>query len=184
MLYFPPGIWGTPPNFHANLSKVISDVLLDMDEYPLWQEQSSLYFYRFILYRNFHPPICILIAEGKQGVGDLTAKISSSPKEQSATLPQSGIAQWVKQGKTYYQATHTLAASDYQAIQRAFEEANFWEMASTDEHSGRDGSIWVVEAVANGHYHAVMRWSPSASVFRDLAMTFLHAAEIQVDPLY
>jgi hypothetical protein len=184
MRYFPPGMWGTLPNFHANLAEVISDSLLDMDEYPLWQEESPLSLYRFFLFRNFHPPLCIMLAEAEQDAGDLTAKISSSPQAQHYALPKSGRAEWVKQGKTYYQATHRLTPSDYQTIQRGFEEANFWEMPSTDENSGRDGSIWVVEAVANGQYHAVMRWSPSAGVFRDLALTFLHVAEISVDPLY
>lgn len=184
MLYFPPGMWGAPSNFHAGLSKVISESLLDMDEYPLWQGQSLRYLYRFVLYRNFHPPLCIMIAEAEQGAGDLIAKISSSPQEQGSTLPKSRMVEWVKQGKRYYQGTHPLAPNDYKSIQIAFEEANFGEMPSTDEHSGRDGSIWVVEAVMNGHYHAVMRWSPSAGVFRDLALTFLHVAEIQVDPLY
>ena len=183
MDYFPPDTWGTPPNFYAGLATVISESLLDMDEFPLWQGQSLLYLYRFVLRRNFHPALCITITEAEQGTGELTAKILTSPPE-SATLPKSGRAQWVKQGKTYYQATATLASNDYQALQKAFEAAKFWEMAPTDEHTGSDGSIWLLEAFANGHYHAVMRWSPEAGVFRDLALEMLAVGAITLEYIY
>lgn len=183
MRYFPPGIWGKAPNFHANLSEVVSNYLLDMDEYPLWQAQFVPFVYRLLWLRTFHYPISILVTETEHGAGEMIAKLLGISDEQGLALLNSDIAR-VKAGTAYYQATLTLSSDDYQTIQRAFEEADFWNMPSTDDHTGRDGSIWVLEAVVNEHYHAVMRWSPSEGVFRDVALTLLHMAAIPINPLY
>ena len=42
-------------------------------------------------------------------------------------------------------------------------ETHFWNLPAREQPAGVDGAEWILEAVTDGHYQIVTRWSPSES---------------------
>jgi hypothetical protein len=55
----------------------------------------------------------------------------------------------------------------------SMQKAQFWEMSSTNDRWGADGSSWLLEARRGSGYHVVERWSPEDGPFRSLGLTLM-----------
>ncbi len=79
------------------------------------------------------------------------------------------------------QKSIAMSRDDFQAVMVALEASGYWELASRDDISGRDGSTLVVESVRNGEYRLLTRWAPGyKSDSRGLTgLVDFHLAELE-----
>ncbi|MDB6077765.1 MAG: hypothetical protein JWO82_1512, partial [Akkermansiaceae bacterium] len=54
-----------------------------------------------------------------------------------------------------------LDAGTVEGFQNRLKAASFFTMPTVGKNAGDDGEDWVLEAVRDGKYHVVVRWSPS-----------------------
>ena len=59
-------------------------------------------------------------------------------------------------------ASKTLVLDKKQvlAFKKMFEDANFFEQPIQTKVQGLDGETWLLEALVNGNYHILVRWTP------------------------
>ena len=89
---------------------------------------------------------------------------------------------------------------EWNAFERLLERSNYWRLPETNEAvsgrdgeavSGRDGASWVLEAVSDGQYHIVDRWSPDEKYsseedlsFRDACQYLLKLSDLNIQAVY
>ncbi|AHY45141.1 hypothetical protein CXK93_13475 [Stutzerimonas decontaminans] len=65
-----------------------------------------------------------------------------------------------------------LDSGDWQQLQTALKNAEFWRLPTSGNLYGSHGGQWVIEGNDRGRYHLVDRWSPAAGPYRDLGDLF------------
>ncbi len=141
-----------------------SKQLKALDEPSLWsrsktQKEQS---YRLLWLRTFHCPVVIRIDVSADGTSRLTLKMTDGT---------GGYAP----GHLVLNDTSTLTREQTGWFLGEIEENNFWKLAAIDQsRMGLDGAQWIIEAVKNGSYHIVDRWSPKHGPVRAIALLMLH----------
>jgi hypothetical protein len=54
-----------------------------------------------------------------------------------------------------------LSDADSKLFEKQLSRVHFFEMSTQDETQGMDGEQWILEGVADGKYHVVVRWCAS-----------------------
>lgn len=151
-----------------------SKQLKALDEPSLWalsRSDSRAMAYRFLWLRSFHHPISVRLIIKPDLTGVLIVKIANGT---GGYRPGSLIRnESMPIGK---QGTALLLTRVVQAY--------FWEMPTRGRPGGTDRSEWILEAVTDGKYQIVDRWSPGeGDPVHTLGMTFLAAlAGMRIDP--
>jgi hypothetical protein len=129
--------------------------------------------YRFTCLRTFHNPFSVRIDVVKGGKGILTRKLTSG---------KGGY----EPGSLKEKQSMDLSSAAIETLQDLIDKISFWKLPTTrTDVAGLDGSQWIVEAVKNGRYHVVDRWSPdSGTDIRTLGECFLSLAAWKPDRLY
>ncbi|MBU0813242.1 MAG: hypothetical protein KKH69_16815 [Gammaproteobacteria bacterium] len=65
-----------------------------------------------------------------------------------------------------------LDNGDWQRLQTALKNAEFWRLPTSGNLYGSHGGQWVIEGNDRGRYHLVDRWSPTAGYYRTLGDLF------------
>lgn len=65
-----------------------------------------------------------------------------------------------------------LDNGDWDRLQTALKNADFWHLPTSGNLYGSHGGQWVIEGNDRGHYHLVDRWSPAAGSYRALGDLF------------
>jgi hypothetical protein len=63
-------------------------------------------------------------------------------------------------GKLVEHKTASLRQEQVDEFKKLFARVHFFAQPSEDQNRGFDGSEWILEAVAGGQYHVVVRWTP------------------------
>ena len=123
--------------------------------------------YRFLWLPSFKHPVSVRMEVRTDG----TALITTTVAPGSAGFPYTckGPVQTV---------TKTLTLEQIQTFRALVQSVAFWSIPSSmkNDQTGTDGSVWIIEAVKDGHYHMVNRCSPvdsrepSKEVVRKLGM--------------
>lgn len=172
--YFPPGLLGCGGRQDDLLTKWYSEQLKALGEPSLWalsKSDSHARVYRFLWLRSFHHPVSVRVIINSDLTGTLVLKIASGA---GGYAPGDLVRnESVPVGK---HGTSLLFARVLQA--------RLWELPTRGHPGGNDGANWIVEAVADGKYQIVDRWSPGeADPVHALGMTFItDLAGLQVDP--
>ena len=104
--------------------------------------------YRFTMLPTFNFPLTVRIHIESDGTATAIAK----------RLTGKG---GYDPGKLDFERTQTLTRKQVVALRTAIADNKFWQMATALERPGCDGTEWIFEAVRDGRYHIVTRWSPS-----------------------
>ncbi len=150
LYYFPMEKLLNPAIFIGHdtfMNKWYSEKLFAMNEPIIYLDKSESEIYRFTWLRTFHNPISIRI-EKKEDEHSLYWKLCDG-----AGGYESGKLVQNKQEKIEKKVWTTFS----QMVQRI----NFWELESTENKLGSDGSRWILEAKTKDKYHVVVRWTPS-----------------------
>jgi hypothetical protein len=145
--FFPAGVLGC--------NEVIRDwyvkVLTALDEPSLWElskKDPQARVYRFLWLRSFHDPLAIRLVINH----DLTGLAITKVGDVKIGYPDPGR---LSRSETRAVGTHGTSLLLTRVI-----ATDFWALRSGGTLSGLDGADWILEAVADGAYKVVVRWSP------------------------
>lgn len=126
--------------------------------------------YRFTWLRSFHHPVAVRITDN----GDHAVLRAIELDGGGGFHP----------GKEFRRIERALSPVELERIRRAFAQAPFGSMPTTDERMGADGAEWIVEAVDDGLYHLVVRWSPDSGDLHDIGLLFLELTGWSFEDVY
>ena len=175
---FPDGAFGDDPARNVNLLWYSTHLAAMGEPNLLELAEQGTEVYRFLWLRAYHAPVAIRVLR----------------REQSALLlgKRLGGAGGYDPGDLIEEVALELKEDAWTEFSRLLEEANYWRAATTEVGLTRlDGSQWILEAVKDGRYHVVDRWSPSAtgspeedSKLREACLHLLTLSGIRVGDVY
>lgn len=119
--------------------------------------------YRFTWLRTFHKPVVLRVNVDLAGHGILTIKVADG-------------AGGYKPGKLIRNESAVMNDNVIRRLRSIIANSEFFEMAPVIKDRGNDGSEWIVEAVSNGRYHVVARWTPTDGGVHDFGMKLIETA--------
>lgn len=126
--------------------------------------------YRFLWLRTFHHPVAVRVVCKEDGDMIVCKMCAGAGGYEPGRLMLNRSASFSPHQKTQLKAL--------------LESSRFWELPSKDTSFGLDGSHWIVEAVKDGRYHIVDRWSPESGAVRDLGLFFIKAGNFIEEKIY
>lgn len=127
--------------------------------------------YRFVWLRTFHHPVAVRIVLKNDG-DEIVSKVLDG-------------AGGYDLGKLIVNKSSPFSPQQKAEFNAMLESTEFWDLPATDpSRSGLDGATWTVEAVKDGEYHVVQRWSPNSGGVRSLGLFFLKAGNIDEERIY
>jgi hypothetical protein len=147
--YFPPGVL----DCDGFTSGWYSKCLRALGEPSLWALSRSdprAEVYRFLWLRSFHRPVSIRLVLNSDRTASLTSKITSE-------------AGGLEPGTLIHNETIPVGPHQVWLFSAQFLQSHFWDLPARERPGGADGAGWILEAVADGRYHIVDRWSPPES---------------------
>jgi len=170
--YFPPLVFSNDVRLDEFVSNWYSSELEILEEPSLLgiAERHSGEAYRFLWLRSFHHPIAVRLDVRPDGIGVLSSKVATG----AAGFPR-------KSAHLIENVSRPISREQTQAFLRQVKKLDFWALPSCDEHRGEDGAEWIVEAVKEGKYHVVVRWSPKEGQIHELGLTLaIGLADLQI----
>jgi hypothetical protein len=136
-----------------------SKMLFALHEPVLSNYKGENEIYRFTLLRSFDHPLTVRLQKQGENIS-LISKITSG----------SG---GYEPGYIIWDTTFNLELAQMDTLNSLVEKAMFWNMPTQVNDGGDDGAEWILEAVRDGRYHWVSRWSPSPARY----LAFKNACE-------
>jgi hypothetical protein len=172
--YFPPGVLACDEKRDAFLAGWYSGHLKALGEPALWalsRSDSRARVYRFLWLRTFDHPVSARVVISHDLTSDLVLKVTNGAGGyEPGTLIRNERVPIGKHGTSLLLAQVT--------------QTGFWEMETRRGPGGLDGAEWILEAVTDGRYQIVNRWSPpKIDPVYGLGMTFvIGLAHMRLDP--
>jgi hypothetical protein len=123
--------------------------------------------YRFTWLRTFHHPVAV--------------RITSTEDHCTLFATELDGAGGYGPGKILRKKQISLGLEQCEKIQQLIETNNFWNLPSSENTLGLDGSEWIVEG-ATTQYHVVTRWTPESGPIHTIGKNFLSLADWQYKP--
>lgn len=163
--YFPSGVLGEDKKLSTFVEEWYSKHLKALKEpslYELSQKDKDVEIYRFLWLRSFHHPISVRIEINKDGTSKLTSKEANG-------------AGGYDPGRLVRNKTVVLDANTTSWFLGRLMESDYWNLPTLERKDtvGVDGAQWVIEAVKDGKYHVVDRWSPENGAVRSLGIDMM-----------
>jgi hypothetical protein len=157
---FPKGSLGPTPQQDEFKQAWYSSELRALQEPSLFAsaENRNTECYRFLWLRTFHHPIAVRLNVRPDGSGVLSVKVASGTAGFSP-------------GSLRENRTVAVNQQQVRAFQIQVDQVGFWRLGREVKSGGNDGSQWIIEAVKDGKYHLVDRWSPKTGAVRSLGLT-------------
>jgi hypothetical protein len=78
-----------------------------------------------------------------------------------------------------------LSAKKWDEFETLLAQASYWTLPTRSRGiPGKDGTMWFLEAVVDGRYHNVGRWSPDGGKFKAACSYLLGLAGLSKEPDY
>jgi len=164
--YFPKSCFASSEGSHNFKAEWYSSQLKALKEAPLYAEKidAKIECYRFTWLRTFHHPVVLRVDVQKEGTGKFTIKVASG-------------AGGYEPGKLVRNETKNWDGPRVKKIRDSFAAEKFFEIQSYEEGKlGCDGAEWIIEAVRDGKYHIISRWSPTEGSAYALGMELIKSA--------
>ena len=134
--------------------------------------------YRFLWLRTFHHPVAL--------------RLQNSGGLKTLVVRQLSGAGGYEPGGLVVDDVIEIEDQEWDTFERLLDNSNFWQLPETSEAvSGFDGASWVLEAVRDGQYHVVDRWSPDEKdsskedlKFRDACLYLLKLSDLDIQAIY
>lgn len=164
--FFPKGCFSAREDMQALYVEQFTSKLKALQEAPLFAEKidPKTECYRFTWLRTFHHPVVLRIDGQADGTGKFRIKVTDG-------------AGGYEPGKLVRNETKNWDERMMKMIRGRFLSEKFFEIPAYEEGAlGCDGSEWIIEAVRDGKYHIVSRWSPESGPVRTLGMQMIEIA--------
>lgn len=161
--YFPKNCFSVSEFSQKFKADWYSSQLRALQESPLYSTEidPKIECYRFTWLRTFHRPVAFRIDVNPDGTGQFTIKVADG-------------AGGFEPGKLVRDEKKPLEKRLMEVIRWRFSTAKFFELPPFEENQrGNDGSEWILEAVRDGKYHIVTRWTPQTGPIQMLGMEFI-----------
>lgn len=170
--YFPQGVLEDNAQGDSFRSQWYSKHLNALKEPSLFQlaKNSKTESYRFVWLRTFHHPVIVRVDINPDGSAELITKVSSG-------------AGGYEPGKLIEDTSRPLTQQQADKFLATIQRLQLWKLPTheTPETVGCDGAQWIIEAIKDGNYHVVDRWTPAKGAVHDLGLTFLFGlAQMQI----
>lgn len=149
--------------------KWYSEQLMALGESSLRDNTNQTY--RFTCIRSFHAPFTIKIDVLADGTGTLSFAMCEQP------IGSSG-------GEITKTAKKELSKEQIDTLLQSIDKKDFWNLPTSIDNLGLDGSEWIVEGVNIGRYHIVERWSPDEGTIYELGKLFIELSGEEIKDLY
>jgi len=167
--YFPPGVLDSQSQHYSEFLKALHEPSL----WELSQRDPKAEAYRFFWLRAFDHPVAIRLVVRTGGSGWVNLRVTSGQGGYAHGRISRYSVSWATKAKT-------------QSWIAAFDQAGFWRLPTQppdDDVIRLDGAQWIFEAVKNGQYHVVDRWSPDpGDPVRDLGLSGLRLTRLRLRP--
>lgn len=159
-LYFPKGSLSSQSRGDSFKAEWYSTHLKALNEPSLLQlaQKSDSESYRFVWLRTFHHPVVVRLDVRKDGIGELTLKVSDG-------------AGGYKPGQMIENLSRPLTREETKMFLAKIQRLKFWTLSTEQEFAGNDGAQWIIEGVKDGRYHVVDQWTPRKGPIRELGVT-------------
>jgi hypothetical protein len=150
-----------------------AEMLVQLQEPPLCcAVEKAVETYRFTWLRTFHHPVVVSLSRLDERNWRVMVKIGTG---------KSGF----DFGNTKVQSEKSRIVPEEQLnlLLRMFgSDAEFWGLPSTNDESGSDGAIWLIEARREGAHYYAGRWSPESGIVREIGLRFLEISGLELEP--
>jgi hypothetical protein len=154
------------------IRSTLTEKLEALEERPVLPLKSGfLECYRFTWLRTSEHPVVLRIDVLKDGTAYFHQKIADG---------RGGY----NPGKLFRDEKWKLTGSSLESFKKTFSEAAFFDQTVSEEMAGMDGSTWLIEAVINGRYHAIERWSPHTGAAWTIGTAFIKIAVDDFSRIY
>jgi hypothetical protein len=146
-----------------------SKMLFALHEPVIFQSKDTAEVYRFLWLRSKHNPISIRIQK-------------VYPKTMLTLKILEGAGGFVT-GKLVRDTSFYISKNEWNIFKSKVTQIDFWNLSQTEIVDGKDGSEWVLEALNEGMYHFVDRWSPNETRnkdFMDLCEYLISLSKIEL----
>lgn len=133
---------------------------------PLLYNLSQDTIYRFTWLRSFDPPVAIRL----QKQNDKIILFWKMADGAGGYLP----------GELIVNDKKELTPEEWMNFQKLINQCDFWNMPAQQKTFGCDGAQWIIEAVVNGQYKVVDRWSPRNSDFQKLGKFMIDLTSLNI----
>ena len=118
--------------------------------------------YRFLWLRTFHNPVAVRLNVDDDGTSVLTVRVTNG---------KGGYAP----GALVKNETRRLSKDYTQGFLEQVRELDYWKLPTNEAGNSRgcDGAEWILEAVKDGRYKLVVRWSPEKGAVHTLGVAML-----------
>jgi hypothetical protein len=129
--------------------------------------------YRFLWLRTFDNPVAVRVNVGEDGSSLLTVKVASGKAGN-------------ERGVLIKNQTRNLGMQPTKWFLDQIENLQYWSQPTRESTGpGCDGAEWMLEAVKDGRYKVVIRWSPAKGPLRELGLDMVERlAKLHVSPVY
>jgi hypothetical protein len=159
------------PNLSMDHNQGLSDVevnwytsaLKAMGEPSLLElSKTPAHVYRFLWLRSFHNPVAVRMNVDKDGTSLLTVKVING---RGGSAP----------GGHVKSESRRLSKEYTQGFLDDVRELGYWSLPTDvpENHGGCDGADWILEAVKDGRYKLVVKWSPEKGAVRTLGLAMM-----------
>lgn len=165
MDFFPVNSLDPRPDLREFLVRWYVSHLLAMEEKPLSSpatDQPDVY--RLLFLPTFRPPAVV--------------RLPIDSGAWHAVYKRSDGRGGYESGRLVSETRRTLSPKQAAEFSRLLEQAGFWEMPSSEDSAGCDGSRAVLEGVRSGRYHVVDRWSPHGTPYARLVEFLLDQGSV------
>ena len=166
--FFPPKVLTQDQPGNQFRDEWYSKHLRAMKEGPLYLPDEWVESYRFLWLRTFHHPVAVRI--WKIGtVGFISVKELNG-------------AGGYEPGTLIFKHERQLAFDEWSKFMRLLDDSCYWQLPTRNDNiGGFDGAQWIFEAVKEGRYHVVDRWTPQSGSYRELCLYVLELSRLKVD---
>lgn len=164
--YFPKGCFASREDSQKFKAEWYSSQLTALEEGPLYGDKidPQTECYRFTWLRSFHHPVVFRIDVQANGTGQFLIKVGDG-------------AGGGDPGRIVRNEKRVWDERMVEVVRARFVKANFFDVPSYEEgRLGTDGSEWIIEAVRDGKYHVVSRWSPESGPIHTIGMQLIEIA--------
>jgi hypothetical protein len=161
--FFRKGVFDENKDTNESIVDRYSGHLKALGEPSLWEasKKTKGTVYRFLWLRSFDHPVVVRLTVNGDATGTLVVKVTSG-------------GGGYKPGKLIENRTKKLSKQQTEVFLDRVEELKYWELPSREEKAANvvnlDGAQWIVEAIKDGSYKIVDRWSPADGPIRRIGL--------------
>jgi hypothetical protein len=126
---------------------------------------------RFTWLRSFHAPVIVRVER-------------TGPNEQRLIAVMLSGAGGYDPGKVKHRIDRRLTADEAAGLRATLARTRLFEQPAKACGSGVDGAQWIFEAVDDGGYRFMDRWTPSSGPIREAGLFLLKLTGWKLDPVY